>query len=518
MGSRAGTFVFAMLLALPACSGSGGGGEIGDDDGSEATDATTGDGAEGDGGAAEDGDGAPREDGAGEDGGADEATTCSRTTDPLTLWRERAELNLVGSGPLTRLGTLDGPCVVDGYRVVAAGGMALRFEAATEATGMVTARLALYDARAFGGGTVAPLAEGVGAPGFTALLDATIPAGGEYLLLVHDLELRDEGPYALSVSCRSGCGKRATRFPIVLLHGFGGWDTILGSLEYFYGVEDELEAQGYDVWVPISDAVNDTPTRARQYAEQIDEILATTHARKVNFITHSQGGLDARYIVSTLDYGDRAGAVVMISTPNDGTMVADALLGDLARRYGAVRRVGAILAARTRTRGGVRAAAHDGIRDEFTRQCDDPRVVLVVGRAELRGPRLRCQAATRRGRRPAADCELRVPGGRRPRARPERRPGHRVLGALGDVPGSDPGRPLGRDRTAGRSGTGRAVRSSRVLRRRRGPAVRGGVVGEKKPPRNTDEHRGGRERKPPMSTDEHRGGLRGLVARWGRLR
>ena len=100
----------------------------------------------------------------------------------------------------------------------------------------------------------------------------------------------------------------------MLLHGFGGWDTILGSLEYFYGVEDDLESRGYDVWVPISDAVNDTPTRARQYAEQLDEILATTHARKVNFVTHSQGGLDARYLVSTLGYGDRVGAVVMIST------------------------------------------------------------------------------------------------------------------------------------------------------------------------------------------------------------
>ncbi|MBI5486548.1 MAG: triacylglycerol lipase [Deltaproteobacteria bacterium] len=373
---------FSMLLGLTACSGGRGGGD--DEDGTdvepEAGDEGPDEGVVEDGRSDEGADGEAREDG-GEDGGSEDGTTCTRATDPLALWRERPELNMVGSGPLTRLGTLDGPCVVDGYRVVAATGMVLRFEATTEAAGMVTARLALYDARAFGGGTVAPLVDAVGAPGFTATLDATIPAGGEYLLLVHDLELRDAGPYALSASCRGGCSKRATRFPIVLLHGFGGWDTILGSLEYFYGVEDELEGQGYDVYVPTSDAVNDTPTRARQYAAQLDEILATTHARKVDFITHSQGGLDARYIVSTLGYGDRVGAVVMISTPNDGTLVADALLGDMPVGTAVLSALfdawGAILGgSEADTRAAFEQLRTSVVRDEFNpANPDDPRVV-----------------------------------------------------------------------------------------------------------------------------------------------
>ena len=101
----------------------------------------------------------------------------------------------------------------------------------------------------------------------------------------------------------------------------------------------------------------------------------------MNFITHSQGGLDARYIVSTLDYGDRAGAVVMISTPNDGTMVADALLGDLpvgAAMLSALFDVwGAILGGSDAdTRAAFGQLRTRVIRDEFNpANADDPRVV-----------------------------------------------------------------------------------------------------------------------------------------------
>jgi triacylglycerol lipase len=212
---------------------------------------------------------------------------------------------------------------------VAAGGTRWRFEATTEAAYRLTPRLGFYDAEAFGGGPVAALAEAVGAPGYTARLEVDVPAGGEYLLLVHDLELRAIGPYALAATCLSGCDRQATRFPLLLVHGFGGWDTILGGLEYFYGVEDELAGRGYDVHVTVADAVNDTPTRARQLAAQVDAILAATGARKVNLVAHSQGGLDGRYLIGTLGYGDRVGALVMVSTPNRGTMVADALVGEL---------------------------------------------------------------------------------------------------------------------------------------------------------------------------------------------
>src|SRR5581483_5212037 len=41
----------------------------------------------------------------------------------------------------------------------------------------------------------------------------------------------------------------------------------------------------------------------------------------------SQGGLDARYVVSSMHYGDRVAALVTIATPHRGTRVADLFLG-----------------------------------------------------------------------------------------------------------------------------------------------------------------------------------------------
>ncbi|MBN1770635.1 MAG: triacylglycerol lipase [Deltaproteobacteria bacterium] len=320
-----------LLCALAAgCSGGGTGGEDADDGTLDQADGPPDEavGGEADDEGFDDADGAPGEADDGT-GATDDGATCTSTTDPLGLRRERPELDLVGAGPLTRLGSIEGPCLADGYRVVAPGGMRVRFEATTEAAYRLTPRLAWYGPEAFGSGPAAPRVDAVGAPGYTARLEVEVPAAGEYLLLVHDLELRGTGPYALSATCLSGCGREATRFPLVLVHGFGGWDSILGGLEYYYGVADELAGRGYDVYTTVTDAVNDTPTRARQLAEQLDAILEATGARKLNLVAHSQGGLDGRYLIGTLGWGDRVGALVMISTPNRGTPVADALVGDL---------------------------------------------------------------------------------------------------------------------------------------------------------------------------------------------
>lgn len=318
-----------VLAAFAACSGPGGGS-------GDAADGEPGDGGTDgalDGPSAEDADpGDDADRGAGDvpaEADGDDVSACGPDADPLALWRERSELDLTAAGSTTRLGEIDGSCAVDGYRVLAARGMRLRFEAATAASSRVTVRLALFGAGALAGPPATPRAETFAAPGLTAGLEVSIAASGEHLLLVHDLDLRDAAPYALSVRCLEGCGLRATRFPIVLLHGFGGWDTILGGLEYFYDVEDDLEARGYDVHCPTADAANDTPTRARQFEAQIDDILAAGGARKVSFVAHSQGGLDARHLISTLGWGDRVGALVTISTPHRGTIVADALAGDL---------------------------------------------------------------------------------------------------------------------------------------------------------------------------------------------
>lgn len=114
--------------------------------------------------------------------------------------------------------------------------------------------------------------------------------------------------------------------PIVLLHGAAGFDQI-GPLEYYYRVADTLEDDGQVVFATEVDPLQLIDVRAVELGEQIDEILADTGAPRVHLIAHSQGGLDARFLISQLGYGDRVATLTTISTPHLGSRVADVGLG-----------------------------------------------------------------------------------------------------------------------------------------------------------------------------------------------
>lgn len=113
-----------------------------------------------------------------------------------------------------------------------------------------------------------------------------------------------------------------SRYPIVLHHGFLGFNRIL-FLDYFYEVRSTLEAQGYRVYATQVAPVNTIDFRTRQLKEQIDRILAETGAAKVNVIAHSMGGLDTRHLISAYDYGDKIASLTTIGTPHRGSIIAD---------------------------------------------------------------------------------------------------------------------------------------------------------------------------------------------------
>ncbi|HKE18117.1 MAG TPA: triacylglycerol lipase [Kofleriaceae bacterium] len=117
-----------------------------------------------------------------------------------------------------------------------------------------------------------------------------------------------------------------TPLPIVLLHGAAGFDQI-GPLEYFFHVADDLTEAGHVVFTTEVDPLQTIDVRAGELAEQIDAILAETGAERVHLIGHSQGGLDARFLISSLGYGDRVASLTTISTPHLGSRVADTALG-----------------------------------------------------------------------------------------------------------------------------------------------------------------------------------------------
>ena len=118
-----------------------------------------------------------------------------------------------------------------------------------------------------------------------------------------------------SPASAQGNGSTATRFPIVLQPGLAN----LG----FFGVANSLRAGGARVFETQSDAFNNSTIRGQQLLRQIQQIVAITGAQKVNLIGHSQGGLDARFVLGTRP--QLLASVTTVSTPHLGAELATLL-------------------------------------------------------------------------------------------------------------------------------------------------------------------------------------------------
>ena len=139
-------------------------------------------------------------------------------------------------------------------------------------------------------------------------------------------------PSTQAPAAPSPAPKLGAPYPIVLMHGMGGFGTLdVGPIEltYFKGVVEDLAKNGEAVYVTLAPPYATSEVRAQAIAKQIDDILARTGKAKVNLVAHSQGGLDARVLASPngLGYGDRIASVTTVATPHRGSKVADAVLG-----------------------------------------------------------------------------------------------------------------------------------------------------------------------------------------------
>lgn len=123
--------------------------------------------------------------------------------------------------------------------------------------------------------------------------------------------------------CLFNCSYTKTKYPIVLAHGLGGFDTLFGVLDYWFGIEDALEDGGATVFVTQVSPLNTPQQRGEQLIDQIETILAITGKAKVNLIGHSQGGLDARYVAAVRP--DLLASVTTVGSPHKGADLADFL-------------------------------------------------------------------------------------------------------------------------------------------------------------------------------------------------
>jgi triacylglycerol lipase len=138
---------------------------------------------------------------------------------------------------------------------------------------------------------------------------------------------------------RSGRARRRarkpaqTRYPVVLAHGFLGFDEIgVGARKhlYFRGVGAHLESMGAQVYSPKVPAASSISVRAQRLAD----LIRALPDPRVNIVAHSMGGLDARYAISQLGLGERVASLTTIGTPHLGTPLANAgnaLFGAISR-------------------------------------------------------------------------------------------------------------------------------------------------------------------------------------------
>jgi triacylglycerol lipase len=114
-----------------------------------------------------------------------------------------------------------------------------------------------------------------------------------------------------------------TRYPIVMVPGAFAFDNVLGIVDYWYGITDELRRQGAEVYVTNLSSSASNIRRGEELLEDIRQIRALTGASRVNLIAHSQGGPAARYVASLKP--EWIESVNCVTCMNEGTEFADNL-------------------------------------------------------------------------------------------------------------------------------------------------------------------------------------------------
>ncbi len=196
-------------------------------------------------------------------------------------------------------------------------------------------------------------------------------------------------------------GYSAGALPIVLVHGFAGFSQI-GPVDYFFQVAEDLRSHGETVFTCEVSPFLPPERRAPMLGAYIDGVLGETHAPRVDIIAHSQGGMDARYLISTLHYGDRVAALVTVATPHRGTRVADLFLGYVQGDPSVVNALATVLGL-TYNQAGSEADVHATLAGLSERAApvfnaanpDDPRVLYwsYAGRSNGRNGALECMNA-----------------------------------------------------------------------------------------------------------------------------
>lgn len=112
-----------------------------------------------------------------------------------------------------------------------------------------------------------------------------------------------------------------TRYPVVLVHGLFGFDSIAGVYGYWFGIPQALSSGGAKVHVAQVTAAQSNEVRGEELIDQLETLQALHGYSKFNLIGHSQGGPTARYVAAVRP--DLVASMTSIGSPHAGSKVAD---------------------------------------------------------------------------------------------------------------------------------------------------------------------------------------------------
>ena len=124
---------------------------------------------------------------------------------------------------------------------------------------------------------------------------------------------------------------RPTRYPVVLMHGFGAMANLMQG-GVLHAEAMHLRARGVWAYAPHVNPYDTVAVRAEAWAERLEHVLRETGAERVNVVGFSTGGLDARWLARQ-GWADRLASLVTVSTPHRGTALASFVL-DRPERLG----------------------------------------------------------------------------------------------------------------------------------------------------------------------------------------
>jgi triacylglycerol esterase/lipase EstA (alpha/beta hydrolase family) len=113
--------------------------------------------------------------------------------------------------------------------------------------------------------------------------------------------------------------KKNLKYPVVLVHGVMAKDNNL-----FWGrIPETMKRAGVKVFLGNTDSWTGIESNAFSLKKTVDSVLEECGVEKVNLIAHSKGGIESRYLISTLDYAPKVASLTTISTPHLGCETVD---------------------------------------------------------------------------------------------------------------------------------------------------------------------------------------------------